>query len=174
MQWYQSIFELIDLRSFSNLWYWIALAVLWSSASHYVIGVPFDLVIRAKRFGGQAQADLEDLARVNVNRLTYIATASGLWMLGFVSAILAMLIMLGFYYGIEFCQAVLLLFLPMTILGAMSLRTAFRLRAEGAAGDLLRRRLTRHRFWTQGLGILSIFVTAMWGMWQNMNLGALG
>jgi len=26
--------EVIDLRSFSNLWYWIVLAILWSSLSH--------------------------------------------------------------------------------------------------------------------------------------------
>ncbi len=174
MQWYETIFELIDLRSFSNLWYWIALAVMWSSASHYVIGVPFDLVVRAKRFGGQAQQDLEDLVRINVNRISYISGVSGLWLMGIVSAILTMLTLLGFYYQIELCQAVFLLFLPMTILGAMSLRTAKRLQASMPQGEALRRTLVRHRFWTQGLGIVSIFVTAMWGMWQNMNLGALG
>lgn len=174
MQWYQTVFELIDLRSFSNLWYWIALAVLWSSASHYVVGVPFDLVMRAKRSGGQAQVDLEDLVRVNTNRLVYIANVSGLWLMGLVSAILTMLTLLGFYYRIEFCQAILLLFLPMTILGAMNLRTARRLQTNTVEGEALRRSLTRHRFWTQALGIVSIFITAMWGMWQNMNLGALG
>lgn len=174
MQWYETVFELIDLRSFSNLWYWIALAVLWSSASHYVIGVPFDLIVRAKRSGGQAQDDLEMLVRVNVHRMVYISEASGLWLLGFVSAILTMLVMLGFYYGIELFQAVFLLFLPMTILGALSLRLAFRLQAENPSGEVLRKRLIRHRFWIQGLGIISIFFTAMWGMWQNMNLGPLG
>ena len=174
MQWYETILELIDLRSFSNLWYWIALAVMWSSASHYVIGVPFDLVVRARRFGGQAQTDLEDMVRINISRITYIAGVSGLWLMGFVSAILTMLILLGFYYQVEFCQAIFLLFLPMTLLGGLSLRTAQRLQATMPSGEALRRALTRHRFWTQGLGIISIFITAMWGMWQNMNLGALG
>jgi len=174
LEWYEIVFELIDLRSFSNLWYWIALAVLWSSASHYIIGVPYDLVQRAKKTGGQAQVDLEDMVRINVNRLVYIARVSGLWLLGIVCAILTMLLVLGFYYGIELCQAILLLFFPMTIAGWMSLRTALRLEADQPRGEELHKRLNRHRFWTQGLGILSIFVTAMWGMWQNMNLGALG
>ncbi len=174
MQWYETVFELIDLRSFSNLWYWIALAVLWSSASHYVLGVPFDLITRAKRAGGPAQQDLEDLVRINVNRLVYIARVSGLWLLGFVFAILTMLVILGFWYRIELCQAILLLFLPMAVLGSMSLRAALRLEAEPLTGEALRRRLMRHRFWTQALGIVSIFITAMWGMWQNMNLGPLG
>ena len=157
MQWYETVFELIDLRSFSNLWYWIALAVLWSSASHYVIGVPFDLIVRAKRSGGQAQDDLEMLVRVNVHRMVYISEASGLWLLGFVSAILTMLVMLGFYYGIELFQAVFLLFLPMTILGALSLRLAFRLQAENPSGEVLRKRLIRHRFWIQGLASFRYF-----------------
>ena len=43
---------------------WIVLAVAWSSASHWVLGVPFDMVMRARRQGGQAAADLEDLARI--------------------------------------------------------------------------------------------------------------
>ncbi|MEC7258626.1 MAG: component of SufBCD complex, partial [Pseudomonadota bacterium] len=51
MDWYSSIFELIDMRSFSNLWFWIALAVTWSTTSHWVLGVPFDMVNRARRNG---------------------------------------------------------------------------------------------------------------------------
>ena len=47
------IFEVIDMRSFSNLWYWIMLAVIWSSTSHWVLGVPHDMFIRARRQGGQ-------------------------------------------------------------------------------------------------------------------------
>ena len=56
-----TLVELIDMRSFSNLWFWIALAVVWSSASHWILGVPIDLVYRAGRIGGQAERDLEDL-----------------------------------------------------------------------------------------------------------------
>ena len=77
MNWYTSLFELIDMRSFSNLWFWIALAVVWSSASHWVLGVPFDLVQRARRDQGQALTDLEDLTRINVNRVLYIGSGLG-------------------------------------------------------------------------------------------------
>jgi hypothetical protein len=41
--------EVIDLRSFSNLWYWIVLAILWSSLSHWTLGVPYHIVTRARR-----------------------------------------------------------------------------------------------------------------------------
>jgi len=166
--------ELIDLRSFSNLWYWIALAVLWSTSSHWVIGVPFDSITRARRHGGQAQVDLEALARINATRILHIARVSGLWLIGFAGFALTTLAVLGFGYRIEFAQAVLLLLGPMAIVGILSVRTALRVEAAEAAGDALHRRLMRHRLATQVIGMISIFVTAMWGMYWNMSVGVLG
>jgi hypothetical protein len=174
VDWYQTIFELIDMRSFSNLWFWIALAVLWSTTSHWVLGVPFDMILRARREGGQAEVDLEDLVRINVNRFLYIARVSGLWLLGFVCFGLTMLALLGFLYRFEFAQALFLLGFPMTLVGALSLSTARRIQAEDAKGEALRKRLVRHRTYTQVIGMISIFVTAVWGMYQNVALGPLG
>lgn len=162
------------MRSFSNLWFWIALAVVWSSASHWVLGVPFDMVQRARRVGGQAETDLEDIARVNVNRLLYIARVSGLWLLGLVCFLLSALAMLGFFYGIEFAQAVFLLGFPMSLVGLLNISTARLIESEGASGELLRKRLTRCRLYTQMIGMVSIFVTALWGMYQNLSIGVLG
>jgi len=174
LDWYQTVFELIDMRSFSNLWFWIALAVMWSSASHWVLGVPYDLVLRARRQGGQAETDLEDLVRINVNRLLYVARVSGLWLLGLGCFVLTGLAITGFYYGVEFAQAVFLLLFPMSIIGVLSLSTARLIELDGVTGEALRRRLGRHRFFTQFIGMISIFVTAMWGMFQNMSLGPFG
>ncbi len=174
MDWYSSLIELIDLRSFSNLWFWIALAVVWSSASHWVLGVPFDMVQRAKRNGGQAELDLEDITRVNVNRLLYIGRVSGLWLLGFTCFILSTLVILGFVYNVEFAQAVFLLAFPMSLVGALSLSTARLIESEGASGPKLYQRLTRCRLYTQMIGTVSIFVTALWGMYQNLSIGVLG
>jgi hypothetical protein len=174
LNWHQTVFEMIDMRSFSNLWFWIALAVLWSTTSHWVLGVPFDLVLRARRHGGQAEIDLEDMVRINVNRLLNVARVSGLWVLGFSCFFLTMLAITGFYYRLEFAQAMFLLAFPMAIVGAMSLSTARLIEIEATKGEALRRRLGRHRFFTQLIGMISIFVTAMWGMYQNMSVGALG
>jgi len=156
LDWYSTVFELIDMRSFSNLWYWIALAVLWSTTSHWVLGVPFDMIQRAARHGGDAQVDLEDIVRVNCNRLLYIAGVSGLWLLALVSAGLTSLGMLGFYYSIEFAQAVFLMIAPMTVVGALSLNSARLIRDQGLHGEALRKRLGRHRIATQFVGMISI------------------
>lgn len=96
MDWYSTVFELIDMRSFSNLWFWIALAVMWSTTSHWVLGVPWDMVLRAQREGGQYEEDLLDIVRINTNRLLHIGTVSGLWLLGFACFFLTMLGLLVF------------------------------------------------------------------------------
>jgi hypothetical protein len=163
-----TIFEVIDMRSFSNLWFWIALAVVWSSASHYVLGVPFDLLQRARRQGGQALVDFEDCVRINVNRILDIVKVAGHWLLGFAAFVLTTLAVLGFWYEVEFAQAVFLIALPMTGVGAMSLATARRIYDEEPTGEALYRRMTRHRFWTQVIGMVSIFVTAVYGMYHNL------
>jgi hypothetical protein len=141
---------------------------MWSTASHWVLGVPFDMVLRAKRVGGQTEIDLEDLVRINTNRLLHVGRVSGLWLLGIACFVLTGLAVLGFAYGLEFAQAVFMLMFPMSLVGLMSLSTAARIQEEEASGDLLRKRLTRHRLYVQILGMLSIFVTSLWGMFQNM------
>ncbi|MEM9709167.1 MAG: component of SufBCD complex [Pseudomonadota bacterium] len=175
MDWYLAVFELIDMRSFSNLWYWIGLAIMWSTASHFVLGVPFDMVLRAKRQGGQSEIDLVSVIEVNVRRIRYIGQVSGIWIIGIGSALLTTLAILGFVYWVEFAQALFFLAFPMTIVGLMSLRTA-RLLSEKDASDpeAMRERLTKHRFRIQLLGVASIFVTSLFGMWQNIAVGPLG
>lgn len=175
--WYLTAFELIDMRSFSNLWFWIALAVMWSTASHYVLGIPFDMVTRARKAKPgsedalEATEDLRDLVRVHVNRLLYIERVAGLWMLGMGSFAMTMLVIVGFVYRLEFAQAVFLLGFPMSIVFWLSLRTAHKIHA--ADGEGLDRLLTTHRRYVQSVGIVSIFFTSMWGMWQNLVVGPI-
>jgi hypothetical protein len=174
LNWYDTVFEVIDMRSFSNLWYWIGLAVIWSTASHWVLGVPYDMVLRAKRKGEQAEVDLEDMVRINCNRLLYIGRISGLWLLAFGSAVITALAIMGFWYDVEFAQALFFLVFPLSIIGLLSLSTARLITDEASAGKLLQKRLGRHRLYTQIIGMLSVFVTAMWGMYQNLAVGPLG
>jgi hypothetical protein len=165
---------MIDLRSFSNLWFWIALAVVWSSASHWVLGVPFDMIQRARSDGGQATVDFIDITRVNVNRLLYIGRVSGLWIIGFACFALTALVILGFWYDVEFAQALFLLGFPLSLVGLINLSTARLIEGEGYEPERLAKRLTRARLYTQFIGMVSIFVTALWGMYQNLSLGVLG
>lgn len=164
--------DVIDLRSFSNLWYWIALATMWSTLSHWVLGVPFDIVTRARRGHERSAHDMQVLAEVNVNRILTIMDMSGTIITGVLSCIITGLAVTGWVYGIEFSQAVFLLFFPLTLVAALSVRSARRLRATGFAD--LGHRLRLHRIWVQGLGVVFIFITAFWGMWVNVRVGPWG
>ena len=75
---------------------------------------------------------------------------------------------------LEFAQALLLLVLPMCFVGALSLRTARKIRESGDLGPPLIKRLMMHRFMTQLIGVVSIFVTAMYGMYKNLYIGVIG
>jgi hypothetical protein len=170
VNWTEALFEVIDLRSFSNLWYWIGLAILWSSMSHWVLGVPFDMIHRARRHGGQAETDLADLVRINVNRLLHIAGIAGLPLAGVACFVLTSLALLAFWYDIELAQAVFLIAFPLSIVGVISLASARKIAARAPEGEELRRMLIRHRLWTQIVGMIAIFVTAMWGMIHNLEV----
>ena len=141
MSWYDAVFEFIDMRSFSNLWYWIALAVLWSTLSHFIIGVPFDMIQRAERYGGQAERDLNDVTRIYVNRIMFVARQSGHWIVGIGFTVLTMLAVLGFGYlmgfpdyEFEFAQAVFLLAFPTALVMSLSYRTAAERQRSGQRG----------------------------------------
>ncbi|MGA1234851.1 MAG: hypothetical protein ACO3VR_13085 [Lutimaribacter sp.] len=61
MAWFDRLTMVVNFGSFSSVWYWIALAVMWSTAAHWVLGIPFDMVSRARAAGGAAQAELDML-----------------------------------------------------------------------------------------------------------------
>ncbi|MCA0927209.1 component of SufBCD complex [Ruegeria profundi] len=169
-----TLFEIIDMRSFSNLWYWIALAVLWSSVSHWTMGVPHDLLVRARRVRGQTEQDLLDIVRINGNRVLYIVDVSGLALLGLVCFVFTGLGTLGFYYGVEFAQAVFLLLFPVCFVVLLHIRAARKLRAGEKTLEFVSKVLTRCRIYTQIIGMISILITSLWGMYQNFSIGVLG
>jgi hypothetical protein len=84
------------------------------------------------------------------------------------------LAILGFFYAVEFAQALFLILAPISVVGALSLRAARHVLDGQGSGDALFRLLRRHRVLVQVIGMFSIFVTSMWGMYQNMQFGALG
>ena len=170
MNWYQTLFDLIDMRSFSNLWYWIALGVIWSSASHWVLGVPYDMIARARREGGQALHDVETMVRINITRMLHASRNYAPQLLGGLCFIVTVLGLLGFWYHVEFAQAVLFLFVPLVILAYLSVRTSYKIETGEGQGDALFRRLSWHRLSVQFLGMISIFVTSLFGMWVNIHI----
>lgn len=171
MDFFDLVTEVIDFRSFSNLWYWIVLAILWSTLSHWVLGIPYHLVQRARRGDEDSARDLHVLAEINTRRIVGFAEMSGTGMVAASSFVLTSLAVLGWIYRIEFAQAVILLLLPLILVSALTIHTSRVLRDSDFAD--LPIRLRNHRFAVQGLGILFIFLTAFWGMYTNVTFSPL-
>jgi hypothetical protein len=164
--------EVIDLRSFSNLWYWIVLAILWSSLSHWTLGVPYHIVARARRGDAQAARDMVALARINGERILTQTEQSAPLFLGLSAFIATALAVTGWGYGVEFAQAVFLLLFPALLVGGLTVLTARKLREEDY--EDVARRLRIHRICVQMMGVVFIFITAFWGMYMNIAVGPLG
>ncbi|MEM9524259.1 MAG: component of SufBCD complex [Pseudomonadota bacterium] len=169
--------EMIDLRSFSNLWFWIMLAAAWLAASRRIIGVPFDMITRAQRDRGKALDDLIAVTKANVNRILYLADMAGIAMIAAMCFLLTFLVGIGFFYHVEFAQAVFFVLLPMLAVWWMGVRTARRIRIgnwEGEEGEAaLFLLLKRHRLRIHILGATAIVATGVWGTHWNMSQSVL-
>jgi hypothetical protein len=170
VDWMKLITDMIDMRSFSSLWYWLAVAVYWSLSSHWVLGVPQDMIHRAHRIGGAAVSDLEAIVRINTQRMLYYAQEGALVLIGVSTFLTTVLAILGFGYDVEFAQALLFFFVPAILQGLLAIRSSRRIEAGEGQGAALFRRLFRHRISVQVLGMVCIFVTALYGMYHNLQI----
>ena len=173
MDFYGSVLEVLDLGSFSSIWYWIGLAVMWSVASHFTLGVPYDIVRRAAA-DPVAEADMIDLVRIGVRRLTVFEDRAALAAVAVLAAMITMLALIGFGYGGELAQAFFFMFFPMSLVALLSVRRAKRIVERGPSGPELRRTLIVLRRQIQVIGMISLFVTAVYGMFYNFAVGPFG
>ncbi len=162
------ITQMVDMRSFSSLWFWMAIAVYWSLSSHWVLGVPQDMIHRARRIGGEAVSDLETLVRINSQRILHYAREATVPLIAVATFILTVLLTLSVFYRIELAEALLCFFIPAILQMLLSIRTSRLIEGGEGMGDAMFRRLFRHRITIQVLGMFAIFVTALFGMYHNL------
>lgn len=171
---FQTLLSTIDLRSFSNVWFWIVLVVAWSSFTSTLLGIPADMVYRARRQGGQAMIDLETMALLQAQRRQNLLRQSGPFSAAIWTGLLTTSVVLGFVYWLELGQALSLLLIPLA-LGHLSGLPLIRRIAQGTlGGESLLRAIRWHRFWMMMLGLFAIMVTTLWGMFYNVVVPVLG
>ena len=166
---YQTILELLDMQSFSNLWYWIVLAVVWASVSYFMMGVPYDMYRQARWHGGQAEEDLIALLKIYIRRVEHILHRSGLFIIAFAFFLISLMVGLGVFYGNEFSQAVLLIFVPACMIAALNVRNCMKVKRLELYDEpkKLYRLMSRYRLTVQIIGVLDIIITAFWGIAVN-------
>lgn len=171
---FSGFLEFLDSRSFSSLWYWLVLILMWTEAGRRVLGVPGDVVQHARREpAGEGGLVLLDWLLLNLPRWR-IGQKEGPWLLGLGAFLLTSLAVLGFGFGLEMAQALTFLLVPQGLLLVLRLRLAGQLSpliaaaqsrqmptADAVAGAL--RLIVAHRRWVFVLSIVGVAVTALWG-----------
>ncbi|MGR3490610.1 MAG: component of SufBCD complex, partial [Shimia sp.] len=112
--------------------------------------------------------EVEALAFIHSARMVRMDAKAGLLVLGLGSLVLTSLSLMAVLYGIEVAQAGLLLVGPFAVVWLLTLRLAHRLAGRPEQGEVLLATFSRHRFQVQILAVLSIFVTALFGMYHNL------
>lgn len=175
------LLDVLDSRSFSSLWYWLLLTVTWTWVGRGALGIPSDLVRavhrRAVEGAGQGPAPDSLLLLDWVSLVTprwQVSDRDGTVLTAVAAFVVSALAWLGFAYGRELAQALVLLVTPLLVLVVLRIRLATRLRAtlaEAEAGRItpdlaaadMARQITRHMRLTMALSMLAVGGAALWG-----------
>jgi hypothetical protein len=183
---FDNLIGLLGSRSFSTIWFWLVLIGMWSVAGRSVLGIPTEVLARARASlagddaQGPAVITLLDWLSLILPRWQ-LRPREGAAFLGVTSFLMTSLAVLGFVFWLEMAQALTLLLLPFWVLFWMRVRLARRLvplvhaAQEGrapvsqAAGNAARAMVWHKRFVTI-LSMIAVAVTALWGaLWTVLH-----
>ena len=133
------MFQTFAAASFQSIWYWVLHVVVWTLACYRTLGVPHDMLLRARRVP-EAAAKVDILARLSSERIGGIHDRYGVPIAAAAGFALAGLAALGFSTGIEAAQAGFALLMPFIVVSYSKLRLALAIRRRGIAGTELRPR----------------------------------
>lgn len=158
-----SIWDLISMRSFSSLWFWLFIGVFWARVMQAPMGVPVDLVRQAQMGEPEALADLEALSGVRIHHEQAVARSLGIWRGAAWAFALALLAGLAFVYGVELAQAGFAIVAPFALVQAFTARAAVRMAQVPDMPALIRAHKVLRRQ-VQAVGVAAVFLTTIFGM----------
>ncbi len=161
--------ELMNFDSFWSLWFWIFHVVTWSLTSHFTMGVPYDLVVRANREedeDGPYQRAAENLINAQIFRFTALWRRYGLLITGNSAFLISVLVTLGTLGQLEFARALLTILGPLTLVYILTIRKALKLERWDLSGASLRRAIWRQRLINQLVGLLAIIMAVILAVYQ--------
>ena len=153
------LIQLLGSRSFTSLWYWLAFAGIWSVVTRNTLGIPAEVVLRARR--GEDWRVLHDWLRLVLPHWR-VGPVAGMVMTALCCFILTTLAVLGFSHQMEAAQALFLLLAPLVLLLVLRVRLALGLARLmlGAPGpepvQTAARRIIRHGWVGMALSLLAI------------------
>ncbi|WP_424926584.1 hypothetical protein [Amaricoccus tamworthensis] len=140
---------------FINLWYWVLTVLIWTVVTHRTIGVPYDMILRAKR-SPEVSKQVDFLAHVHSRRITALHRSAGTLFALFVGFMLSGMFVLGFMWRVEVATAAFLLLFPLTGIGYSTIQTSLSIQERDFRGATLIKILARRRFWHQVVAVVSM------------------
>jgi hypothetical protein len=149
------VFETFAGASFQSVWYWVLHVVVWTLACYRTLGVPHDMLIRARRLPEIGER-VDVLAGLACERVGGIYDLFGAPIAAASAFILTVVFVFGFWTGIEAAQAAFLLLQPLAVIGYSKLRLALAVRSQRMSGPKLVLALARRRIWHQFIAVLAM------------------
>ncbi|MTD99612.1 hypothetical protein GIY56_04855 [Paracoccus sp. YIM 132242] len=180
---FDSLIGFLDSRSFGTVWYWLVVIGAWSLTGRHVIGVPAEIVGRARDAIQAGEGDCPAMLHL-LDWLSLVlprwrlGAREGVAFLGLTGFVLTSLAIMGIGYALELALAAFLLLLPFAVLFWMRVALARRLMplleaaeqgarpVPEAAAEAVRRMVIHRRLVTI-LSMAAVAVTALWGaLWS--------
>ncbi|HVL20955.1 MAG TPA: hypothetical protein VM422_08260 [Amaricoccus sp.] len=152
--------QLLLAPSFQSPWYWTLHVVVWAIVCLRTLGVPYDMLLRARRLP-EVAARVDLLANLTAERLAGAVDAAGAPLAAVIGFLLAALAGIGFASGIEAAQAIFLLGAPLAVIGYSKVRLAFWIRRSRLVGPRLVLALSGRRTCHQAIAILAMLAAVV-------------
>ena len=160
-----------DDHAFFSVWYWLLTAVFWSMATFFTHGVPWDLLRRALRHGGEEAEICDRYARACLIRIDAGVARWGAVSGALAGFVLAAMAVMGLVARSELALGLLMMLGPASLLFALQCAEARRLVPHLPQIDpqqlleLLLRRRASNRLW----GMFAITLSVGLLGWLNLD-----
>ncbi len=143
--------------SFQSIWYWVLTILVWTMVTHRTLGVPYDMLLRARRLP-ELRDQVDVLAHITAARICGVHGAVGAPLAALAGFALAAMFVFGFVMELELAKALFLLCAPLSVVAYSTLRIAMNIEGRDHRGIRLVRILARRRFWHQVIAVVSILL----------------
>ncbi len=171
LNFFDLVADAVNLRAFSALWYWVVLALLWIGLSQFILGVPLYLLARARRGDALSRRHIQMVAQFQANEILKTNEIVRMLWIGAAAFLVSALVVLGWGYGVEVCQALLFLIVPIIGAGGLSILTARRMAKRNF--ETILEDLHTHRIIMNLIMVVVFAATVFWGLYANMTARVL-
>lgn len=164
-----TILDALGISSFETVWYWVLHVLVWTLVTHRTLGVPYDMILRARRLP-EVLDRVEALSLIFSERATALCRRVGVAAALVGGFVLSGLFALGFLSGLVLAQAAFLLLFPLAVIVYSTMTAALRIERRQFRGTVLLQVLARRHFWHQIVAVAALFAALSVAMFHHPRL----